>query len=88
MAKQTTSKKSHDTSVTISTPTPFGSHSSMVVSSDLADRDIGPNEVVCSDENGYYITFKNRLDTNLADPNRYGFKNNRIKRETDGQKSS
>lgn len=79
MAKQTTSKKSHDTSVTITTPTPFGSHSCMVVSSDLVEAIIGPDQVVCSDQDGYYITMRNRLDTNLADPNRYANKANRVK---------
>lgn len=79
MAKQTTSKKSHDTSITITTPTPFGSHSSMVVSLDLVEAIIGPNQVVCMDQDGYYITEKNRLDTNLADPNRYANVKNRVK---------
>lgn len=79
MAKQATSKKSHDTSITITTPTPFGSHSSMVVSSDLVEAIIGPNQVICVDQDGYYITEKNRLDTNLADPNRYANTKNRVK---------
>lgn len=78
MAKQTTSKKSHDTSVVITTPTPFGSHSCMVINSELVDAVIGLDQVVCSDQDGYYITMKNRLDTNLADPNRYANKSNRV----------
>ena len=27
--------------------------------------------VVCKDDKGYYMTYKNRLDDGLADPNRY-----------------
>jgi len=31
-------------------------------------------EVVCKDDRGYYITYKNRLDNGLADPKRYSNK--------------
>lgn len=47
-------------------PSRFGSHSSMVKP--------GHNDgdfCVCVDEYGEYVTNSNRLDTGLADPNRY-----------------
>lgn len=46
-------------------PSNYGSHKSMVVE----ERDDGT--VVCKDEFGNYVTDKDRLDTGLADPNRY-----------------
>lgn len=46
-------------------PSRYGSHSSMVIS-ELPD-----NMVVCEDEYGTYETTVDRLDNNLADPNRY-----------------
>jgi class 3 adenylate cyclase len=51
--------------VTYPYPSRFGSHTSMVV----AENEDGT--VKCKDEFGDYITFKNRLDDNCADSNRY-----------------
>ena len=51
-------------------PTRFGSHSSMIdeeKTSELKDDQI----VVLEDEHGYYTTDRKRLDSGLADPNRY-----------------
>lgn len=67
MAKYKNTKR-YVTGVTITTPSQFGSHSSMV--SD-AEYELNENEVVCEDERGIYITERSRLDTGLADPNRY-----------------
>lgn len=67
MAKYKSSKK-HVTGVTITTPSQYGSHSSMVSNTDYK---LDENEVVCEDERGIYITQRSRLDTGLADPNRY-----------------
>lgn len=51
-------------------PSHYGSHASMVdkgLTEQLGDEKL----VVCKDEEGYYVTEKNRLDTKLADANRY-----------------
>ncbi len=54
----------------ITTPSIFGSHSSMVVEPDK--EEVIPDEMVkCKDDNGFYLTYKNRLDSGLADPCRY-----------------
>jgi hypothetical protein len=49
--------------LTITTPSFYGSHKSMVV------EDLGET-VVCKDDRGTYITLKDRLDNGLADPSR------------------
>ena len=71
MNKKTGSKRSHDSGRTITTPSFYGSHSTMVVSSELFNIELNEKEVVCKDDDGFYITSKERLDSNLADPNRY-----------------
>lgn len=71
MNKKTTTKRSHDSGRTITTPSFYGSHLTMVVPSDLFDVELNEKEVICKDDDGYYITLKERLDSNLADPNRY-----------------
>lgn len=65
----------------ITTKTAFGSDSSMVV--DCSDPNIqtlkiSEDQVICKDDAGYYITNKNRIDTGLADPNRYANDNARF----------
>lgn len=59
------SKTKHETGKTISTPSWFGSHKSMVV------EDLGNGKVVLEDDQGRYETYTNRLDNGLADPLRY-----------------
>lgn len=76
MNKKTTSKKTFDTSNVITTPTPFGSHSVMLADKSLFEGDFKDNEVICKDDAGYYITLKDRIDSNLADPNRYNARRN------------
>jgi hypothetical protein len=63
MAKS--SYKTHESkSVTkVTTPSHYGSHSSMVVA-DLGD------EVTCKDDRGEYTTLKTSLDNGLSDPKR------------------
>lgn len=65
--------KDKDTVRNIETPSPYGSHSSMLV--DINDEAKGHNvpkgKVICKDERGYYVTYKNRIDNGLADPCRY-----------------
>lgn len=66
-------KKEKDNVRNIDTPSPYGSHSSMVVDIDREAKghNIPTDKVICKDENGYYITFKNRIDNGMADPCRY-----------------
>lgn len=65
--------KDKDTVRTIETPSPYGSHSDMVVDIDeqAQGHNIPKDKVICKDERGYYITFKNRIDNGRADPCRY-----------------
>lgn len=74
MIKQRTSKKQHDRSAVITTPSAYGSHKSMVVDHKAFGLTLGEKEVLCKDDVHYYITTINRLDDNLADPNRYSSK--------------
>ena len=66
----------HQTGKSVTTPSWFGSHASMVV--DHSELQIGgkdirlsEDQVLCKDDSGYYVTEKNKLDNGLADPNRY-----------------
>ena len=81
MAKSKVRKK-RDTSQGWTTPSRFGSHSSMVVDPTSIPEwnknmslTLSGDEVLCEDDEHYYITKKNRLDTGLADPSRYSRKN-------------
>ena len=47
---------------TITTKSWFGSHAEMVVE----DREDGT--FICEDDRGKYVTYKDRLDSGLADP--------------------
>tara|TARA_B100000287_G_scaffold247156_1_gene232322 strand:- start:3606 stop:3857 length:252 start_codon:yes stop_codon:yes gene_type:complete len=69
-------KRRHQTGNSVTTPSWFGSHESMVV--DHSEVQIGgqdvllsEDQVLCKDDNGYYITEKKKLDSGVADPNRY-----------------
>ena len=66
----------HQTGNSVTTPSWFGSRESMVV--DHSEVQIGgqyvalsESQVLCKDDNGYYVTEKKNLDSGLADPNRY-----------------
>ena len=80
--------KKHDPSRDITTPSRFGSHEAMVVdhlsvpewNADM-NLTLGEGEVVCKDDTHYYITNRKRLDDGLADPNRYGKKNELFTKE-------
>lgn len=63
MAKSKNTNHSSKAVLTITTPSFYGSHKSMVVE-DLGDT------VVCKDDRGTYTTSKDRLDNGLADPSR------------------
>jgi|TARA_R110000737_G_scaffold185814_1_gene208981 hypothetical protein len=73
--------KKRDRTNSWTTQSRFGSHSSMVVEPNEIDQwnknmnvRLEKDEVLCEDDEHYYITKKNRLDTGMADPNRYGKK--------------
>ena len=66
----------HQTGNSVTTPSWFGSHASMVVDHTEAqisgcDVNLSEDQVLCKDDRGYYVTQKNRLDNGLADPKRY-----------------
>lgn len=71
MAKSTGREKTNVR--TITTPSAYGSHSSMVVDIDkeAQGHNVPKDKVICEDENGYYVTYKNRIDSGLSDPCRY-----------------
>lgn len=69
------SKISNDgKSVKIVTPSRYGSCRSMICPREKS-KEIFPiiptGKVVCEDEFGLYLTDESRLDTGMADPNRY-----------------
>ena len=76
MAKNTIKMRKHDTGRQITTKTPYGTTSEMVVNdSDLIEKmNIPSGCVLIQDDQGYYITKLNRIDNGLADPNRYDAK--------------
>ena len=51
-------------------PSHYGSHSSMI-DKELTKKLKDKNMIVCKDEIGCYVTYRNRLDNNLADPRRH-----------------
>ena len=72
MAKYS-NKTKVETGRTITTPSWFGSHASMVVEDvDATQVTLAKGEVLCKDDAHYYVTYKDRLDSGLADPQRQG----------------
>jgi len=73
MARQIKSGKRHETGRIITTKTPYGTTSDMVVNDEniLSKINIPEDHVLAQDDAGYYLTPKNRVDTFLADPCRY-----------------
>jgi len=73
MARQLASRVKHDTGRRITTKTPYGTTSDMVVADEdkLSSIDIPNGVTLVKDDIGYYFTPTNRVDNNLADPNRY-----------------
>lgn len=84
MAKKIYKPRIHETGTVITTKTAYGSTSDMVIDinqyslEDGSAVNIKENEVICKDDRGFYITLKNRVDTKLADPNRYANPKNRL----------
>ena len=73
MARQLASRVKHDTGNKITTKTPYGTTSDMVVTDEniLSLVELREDLVLVKDDNGYYMTQKNRVDSGLADPNRH-----------------
>lgn len=82
MAKKVFKPRLHETGVVITTKTAYGSTSDMVVDINNYTSDpvvtLKEDEVVCKDDRGFYITLKNRINNNTADPNRYANEKARI----------
>jgi hypothetical protein len=81
MAKKIFKLPQHNTGRVITTKSHFGSHSNMVVDHTAVSGisiTLSDNEVLCQDDSGYYVTEKNRIDSCLADPNRYANENKRV----------
>jgi hypothetical protein len=83
MAKKLFKPRTHDTGRIITTKTAFGSTSDMVVDTNkyLLNNEpviLAENEIVCQDDIGFYLTFKNRINSGIADPNRYANIKNRL----------
>ena len=64
MVKYLNKKQHEGRAVTITTPSLYGSHTSMVV------RELDNGRVICKDDLGEYETSKDRLDSGLMDSNR------------------
>ena len=64
MVKYLNKKQHEGRAVTITTPSLYGSHTSMVV------RELDNGRVVCKDDIGEYETCRDRLDNGLTDSNR------------------
>jgi|LakMenEpi03Aug12_release.lakeMendotaPanAssembly.Ray.scaffolds.fasta_scaffold1724483_1 hypothetical protein len=82
MAKYTYKAPKHITGSAVTTKTHFGTTGDMIVDHSSLVFENNPiienNQIVCKDDNGYYITFKNRVDSGLADPNRYANAKSRL----------
>lgn len=76
MAKKFYKAPKHTTGHSVTTKTHFGSTSDMIV--ELAGITLDNNEVICKDDIGYYITSKDRINSGLADPNRYANTSKRL----------
>ena len=73
MAKNFIKPRKHETGRTITTKTPYGSTSEMIVTDEnvLSKLELAADTVLVKDDNGYYVTFKDRIDNGMADPRRY-----------------
>lgn len=71
MAKQIKLRK-HDTGRIITTKTPYGSDSSMLINDPTILKQVNLSEgfVLCKDDDGYYVTKSSHIDNNTADPYR------------------
>lgn len=83
MARKLFKPRTHETGITITTKTFFGSTSDMVVNVENytfedSSVNVGESQVICKDDRGFYITENSRIDSGIADPNRYANQKNRV----------
>lgn len=73
MAKNFIKPRKHETGRSITTKTPYGTTSDMLVNdNDILSKVNCPyGFVLAKDDDGYYLTNSSRIDSGLADPNRY-----------------
>jgi hypothetical protein len=73
MAKKFFKVSKHQTGRSITTKTPYGSTSDMIVSDTeiLKKITVADHCVLLKDDDGYYITNKTMIDSGLADPMRH-----------------
>lgn len=77
MAKNFIKPRKHETGRVFTTKSPYGTHSDMLVTDEDVLKRLHFDEfetvgfVLAKDDEGYYITRKERVDSGLADPNRY-----------------
>lgn len=73
MAKKIIKVPKHQTGRVITTKTPYGSTSDMIVTDEevLNKVTIAEDCILLKDDDGYYITSKNCIDNGLSDPLRY-----------------
>lgn len=73
MAKNFIKPRKHESGRTITTKTPYGSTSDMIVTDEEIVKKVTVADfaILLQDDGGYYITHKNRIDNGLADPFRY-----------------
>lgn len=77
MAKKYYKAPIHQTGTSVTTKTHFGSTSDMVIDHtkykylDNNPIVLNDSDVICKDDLGFYVTSKNRINTGIADPNRY-----------------
>lgn len=69
MAKKIIKFPKHQTGRVINTKTPYGTTSEMIVTDDriLSQVSLNDNLILCKDDQGYYATTKDRIDTGLVD---------------------
>lgn len=82
MARKLFKPRQHESGTIVTTKTPYGSDSTMIVDmSKYKPISVGADEVVCKDDRGFYITKQNRINSGLADPNRHNSIKSRVELE-------
>lgn len=78
MSKKYYKAPKHTCGKNVTTKTWFGSDSEMIVNTNNIKISLKDNEVLCKDDDGFYITEKSRINNGLADPNRYADSQKRL----------
>jgi hypothetical protein len=82
MARKLFKPRQHESGTIVTTKTAYGSDSTMIVDlSQYKSISINADEVVCKDDRGFYITKKNRINSGIADPNRFSNEKARVSLE-------